>query len=809
MKLSINWLRELVNPKVNNREIVEQLTMAGLEVEGIQQACMPFEKVFTAKIIKVEQHPDADKLKVCTVRLPNEDLNIVCGDPTVTEGKVVALATIGASLKSGEFKIKRSKLRGVESQGMLCSEFELGLADTSNGIWVLPANTELGLDLYEFLQLKDEVIEVSLTPNRGDCFSVRGLARELAVLNNLTYDCADDDVAMAMETGTSNTDLKLNITIDNSTSCPRYAGRVIKNLNAHAVTPFWMKEKLRRSGVRCLYPLVDVTNYVMLELGQPMHAFDLEHITGGITVRSAYHNEKLQLLDGTELTLTTDNLVIADETEALALAGVMGGSNSAITKETTDIFLESAFFTTESTAKTARQFNRVTDSSQRFERGVDPSITVLALKRATQLLLEIASTSSTIIGEITEVCNSNFSNFTTITLREHRIKRVLGIALDSNTIENILTRLGLKLLDKTTVASDVIYKWQVPTHRFDLTLEEDLLEELARVYGYNNIPNNAPKRALDIKPLQAKTSLAQKIRTGLAGRGYFEALTYSFIDSHLQADFAPNQTALKLINPISSEMSELRLSLCPGLIKAAEYNYNHQVEHIKLYEIGKCFYLQQDGSVQEKNKLAGILVGKRTKENWDHKTEKFDFYDAKGDLEVLFSELGLQNIQFNTFASDKVLPGLHPGRSALITSDSKELGWVAVVHPGVNKKIKIDDAIILFELSLEELQIPSYTKYKEVSKFPQIRRDLAFLFKNDIKVQNLYDIVTNVAGDLLKKVYIFDVYQGKGIPDGYKSVAFAIILQHQAKTLVDEEITKIMNSVIDAVSQQLGGKLRE
>lgn len=809
MKFSVNWLRELGNfnkSKLTNEIIIEQLTMAGLEVESLEPACVNFSGVFTAEIINVEQHPDADKLKICTVRHHDQNLTVVCGDPKVAAGFKVALATVGAKLKNGDFQIKKSKLRGVESHGMLCSLSELGLAETSDGIWVLPDNIELGLDLYQYLQLDDSIMELSLTPNRGDCFSLRGVARELSVINNQLF----KDLVDVKDQYKTLPNCTLPITVLNQTACPRYVGRVIKNLNPVAITPFWMQERLRRSGIRSLYPLVDITNYVMLEYGQPMHAFDLAEISDEIIVRNADSNEKLVLLDGRELVLSSDDLLICDNVKPLALAGAMGGLHSGISSSTTNVFLESANFNTEYIARTARRHKIITDSTQRFERGVDPSITQAAITRATELLLEIAGTADTVVGEISDLCHQNLiSTKKTILLREHRLKRVLGIKLNTQEIRDILTKLGLDLLACEKVGDDVHHKWQVPSHRFDINIEEDLFEELARIHGYNNIPNVLPKRSLELKSKQPNVYLAQRIRDILTGRGYLEVLTYSFIDNKYQEYFANNQTSLKLLNPISSEMSELRLSLCPGLLKVAEYNLNHKAESLRLYEIGKTFSLDKNAECIEVNKFAGILVGKNNKEHWALESSKVDFFDAKGDLELLFAELGLQGTIFINFESHEVLSGVHPGQSAKIIYNDNYIGWLAVIHPSIKKAIKIDNPVILFELNLDELVIPSYNKYKVISKFPQIRRDLAFLFKNEIKTQDFYDIVKKEAGGLLQDLFVFDIYQGEGVPEGYKSVAFAIILQHESKTLVDDEINQMVSNIIRQITDMLGGKLRE
>lgn len=821
MKFSSNWLKEITNHNLNLNDIVQQLTMAGLEVESVENACVDFEKVYCAKLIDTKPHPDANKLNICNVEYDNNILQIVCGDPKVAgrSNIKVALAINGARLQDGKIKIKKAKLRGIESNGMLCSKAELGLAESSDGIWFLPDEIPYNIDLYEYLNLNDNIIELSLTPNRGDCFSLRGIAREVCVLNNLDNNLnisskITSDISDKLECIDSFNNIKIDI--KNHQDCPKYIGRAIKNLDPNATTPLWMQERLRRSGIRSLYPLVDVTNYVMLELGQPMHAFDLSKIDTDIIVRRADDKEKLKLLDGNELELSNKDLVIADKSKILALAGIMGGEYSAINDHTTDVFLESAFFNPNVVAGRARNYGLVTDSSQRFERGVDYNITKSAIERATELLLEIAGSKDTIIDNILENSNQDildkFSNI--IDLRYSKIKKVLGIEINHSTVLNILSSLGLDLINQDL--SKLIYKYQSPSHRFDLNIEEDIIEELARIYGYDNIPNVKPNRELIQESIDYNLELKDKIRNILSNRGYLEAITYSFIDNKLQDyfNFDKTKNIVKIINPISSEMNELRLSLIPGLLKIAKYNLNHQAESLKFYELGKCFYLDGDKNI-EQNRLAGLLAGYSMAPNWADSSRKLDFYDAKGDLEVLFNSIGLElsKVSFISFDSANLISGLHPTRSALIKYQDKILGYIGVLHPQVSKKTNIDNSVILFELFLDELKNQYYTKscniYKEVSKMPIIRRDLAFLFKNDINVSELFDIVKHEVNDLLKNIYVFDIYQGEGIPDGHKSVAFAMFIQHGSKTLVDAEINAIIDKVINSISSKLQGEIRK
>jgi len=828
MKFSVNWLREFINPSISNAQLCDQLTMAGLEVESFTPAVPKFTNVFTAKVLETKQHPDAERLKVCKVLSNKEVLTIVCGASNVAPGLTVPLAIDGAKLQDGVIKIKKSKIRGIESQGMICSVTELGLSETGAGIWELPSDTPLDVDLYEYLKLDDQIIELSITPNRGDCLSVNGIAREVKAinyLNNIQINQTTINTDLINSKIDENLDFKINIAATDA--CPSYCGRVIKNLNSNAVTPIWMQEKLRRSGIRSIYPLVDVTNYVMLELGQPMHAFDLTKINKEINVRFAYKQETLVLLDNTTLELTDTDLVICDQTKPLALAGIKGGLDSGITNLTTDILLESAFFTPTAIMGKARHYNISSDGSQRWERGVDPILDKLAMDRATTLLLEIAGTDNTAVSKILEVKNENYyqENLNkSIKLRHHRIKRLLGIELENTAVRNILTSLGLVL---QSYENDV-YTFLVPSYRFDLNIEEDLLEELARIHGYNNIPNTIPNRSLDLLNIQDKVNLEKNIRNILSGRGYLETINYSFIDNELQADFNPNNLAsksrgiLKLINPISSEMSELRQSLCPGLIKTAKYNFNHQTDYLKLYEIGKCFYKNADNTISEENKLAGIIAGNKGPTNWHNKSAKVDFFDIKGDLEVLFADLNISHVSFCSI--DWVMQNLqnsginigytnctaiHPGQSALILCNNKVIGWVGKLHPQVSKKTDIDNSVILFELSLEELEMPGYTCYKDVSKMPSIKRDLAFLFKQNVTAQQIFDTVKSTVGSLLKNMEIFDVYQGDGIQQGYKSLAFSMILQDFDKTLVDNEIVAVINNVVDVITNKLGGQLRE
>ncbi len=792
MKISEKWLKEWVNPGISTEELAAQITMAGLEVDAIEHLGNNLDGVVVGEIVKAEQHPDADKLRVCTVNVGiSENLQIICGAPNAREGIKVAVATIGSVLP-GDFKIKKAKLRGVESYGMLCSGKELQLSEESDGIMELDLDAPLGQPLVQFLDLNDSVIEVDLTPNRGDCLGMRGIAREVGVLNQVNFSEPECNPVAPVIDDTFPIDLEA------TEACPRYVGRVIRNIDPTAKTPDWMKQRLERAGVRAIEPSVDVTNYVLLELGHPMHAFDLDVLEGGIKVRWAKENEKLTLLDGQEVELKTDTLLIADHVKPLAIAGVMGGEHSGISSNTKHVFLESAFFQPIHIAGRARSYGLHTDASHRFERGVDYELQVKAIERATQLLIDICG------GEPGPVVDQKdaaaLPNKEPVILRRSRVERILGIHLEDSQIEDILTRLGMSLSPQQD-------GWQVsiPSYRFDITIEEDLIEELARVYGYNRIPCRVPQNEMKMVARPENKVRKSQIRNLLVARDFQEAITYSFVDPESQKLINPDVPSIELLNPISSELSVMRTSLWPALIKSAAYNFNRQQERIRLFEMGLRFENHADG-LRQIPTLAAVVGGSRNNESWQGKSPLVDFYDLKGDLEAVLN-LTVNSDSYRFTIEEHA--ALHPGQSARVYQGDKAVGWIGKLHPDKKKSLDLEQDLFMFEIDLEAIISKKLPKFAELSRYPSIRRDLALVVNESVQVAQLIDLIRQTAGNLLKHINIFDIYRGEGVDSGRKSVALALVLQHANRTLKDAEVNAVVDRTVKELEKQLGAVLRD
>ncbi|MFV8781683.1 phenylalanine--tRNA ligase subunit beta [Microbulbifer sp. SA54] len=792
MKFSNAWLREWVNPSLTAQELADQITMAGLEVDAVEAVAGEFSGVVVGEIVGCEQHPDADKLRVCKVKgHPDGEMQVVCGAPNARVGIKIPFATVGAVLP-GDFKIKKAKLRGVESFGMLCAQTELELGDDNDGIWELPADAPTGTDLREYLQLDDSTIEVDLTPNRSDCLGVAGIAREVGVLNR----CAVQ--GPVVEPVAAKIEDSLPVSLMAEEACPRYVGRVIRNIDITATTPLWMAERLRRSGVRSIDPVVDVTNYVLLELGQPMHAFDLDKLNGGIKVRMAEQGEKLTLLDAQEVELQAGTLVIADDKAPLAIAGIMGGLDSSVTEGTRNIFLESAFFAPLAIAGKARSYGLHTDSSHRFERGVDYRLQEKAIERATQLLLDIVGgePGPVHLREATEAMPAERR----ITLRRARVKNGLGIDMADDEIVEIITRLGLEKLSENAEG----WTFLVPSFRFDIAIESDLLEELARVYGYNRIPSISLTAALDIVPREEADVAQNRLEQTLLARGYQEAITFSFIDRESSAKFDPEAEPVALQNPISSDLAVMRTTLMAGLVKALQYNLNRQQDRVRLFETGLRFVPAAEGLKQERM-IAGLIYGTRQPEGWAGTKDVVDFYDIKADVEALLAHYDAE-AEFTFIAAKH--PALHPGQCAQVLRNGEEVGFVGALHPTLQKTYDLPKAAFLFELSQDALGQSLLPAFKPLSKFPEVRRDLAILADAETPVGDLLKVAVEAAGEYLTDFNVFDVYQGKGIDFNRKSVAMGLTFQHPSRTLNDEEINAAVDAVVRELEQKYNASLR-
>lgn len=795
MKFSEQWLREWVNPAINSDALAEQITMAGLEVDGMEPAASQFHGVVVGEVVECNQHPNADKLRVTKVDVGGDRLlDIVCGAPNCRKGLKVAVATVGAVLP-GDFKIKAAKLRGEPSEGMLCSFSELGINDEQNGIIELAADAPVGESIRDYLKLDDNIIEISVTPNRADCLGIMGIARDVAVLNNLALNVPD------IHPITATIDETVPITVNAPKACPRYLGRVIKGIDVTVASPLWMKEKLRRCGIRSIDPVVDVTNYVLMELGQPMHAFDLARIEGGITIRMAKEGEKLTLLDGNEISLNADTLVIADDHKALALAGIFGGEYSGVSSTTRDVLLECAYFNPMAITGRARRYGLHTDASHRYERGVDPQVQVRAMERATQLLLDICGGQAGAIIDMT--ASDTLPQAASIMLRREKLDRLIGHPIADNQVTEILQRLGCKV--------NVLHNaWEAvaPSWRFDMAIEEDLIEEVARVYGYNNIPNIPVRADLVMASHQEAILPLARAKAMLVDLGYQEAITYSFVDPKIQSLLHPEEAALSLPSPISADMSVMRLSLWSGLLSAVVYNQNRQQPRIRLFETGLRFIPDSAAplGIRQDEMLAGVITGNRYQEHWDLPSQPVDFYDLKGDLETVLTLTGKSDdIHFKAVFHS----ALHPGQSAAIYLDGKRIGFIGVIHPKLERKLNLNGRTIVFEVEWSAIAERRIPQAREISRYPANRRDIAIVVAENVAASDIIKECKKVGENQIVGINLFDVYRGNGVADGFKSLAISLVLQDTTHTLEEEEIATTIAKCVEALKQRFQASLRD
>ena len=791
MKISENWLRTWVNPAIDSDTLSDQLTMLGLEVDELVPAAKPFTGVVIGEVLTVVQHPDADRLRVTTVNIGSgEPLQIVCGAPNVRVGMKAPVATIGAVLP-GDFKIKKGKLRGVESQGMLCGASEIDLEDKIDGLLELPADAPVGTNIREYLNLDDHVIDISITPNRGDCFSIRGVAREIGVINQLPVTAPEiQDVAATLAD-----QKQVVVTTD---GCPRYLGRVIKNVNTKAPTPEWMEQALARSGIRQHSILVDITNYVLMELGQPLHAFDGDEVQGSVHVRQASANEKLVLLNEQEIELTEDVMVIADDVKALAIAGIMGGLSSSVTDETTEIFLESAFFAPLHIAGRARRYGLHTDASQRYERGVDFELPMIAMQRASQLIQALAGGDfgPITVSEKTELLPKREA----IELNQAQVDQLLGYQVPTVFITDALQRLGC---DVTVKAEG---EWIVvpPSHRYDMAIYQDLIEEVARIHGYDNIQISLPVIDVKLAQHQDQFELTQ-LRQTLVTLGYQEAISFSFADLKLEKQLNSQVNPLALANPISSDLAVMRSTLLSSLIPCVQYNINRQQSRVRFFELGLRFDYQNAKSIEDLKQiptLAMIAVGSKQIESWHGKAQVMDFFDLKGEVEEI---LAAGRVQVEYVRSDR--EWLHPGQSAEILVDGKSVGYLGRLHPSLENALDLSTTWIA-ELDQSAVLQTYVSNFTELSRFPSVRRDIALVISDKINVSEIQQLIEKTGGELLDSTWLFDVYTGHGVEQGKRSLAFALLWQHPSRTLEDAEIKSGMDHIIQVLEDTYQATLR-
>ena len=783
MKFSETWLRTFANPPLDTEKLAHALTFAGLEVEEVEPVAPAFDRVVVGQVLSVEKHPGADRLSVCQVNVGVAPLTIVCGAPNVRPGIKVPAALIGAKLPGLE--IKAANVRGVESQGMLCSEKELGLSTEAAGLMVLSDDLPVGANLREALELDDHVLTTKPTPNRGDCLSILGVAREVAAVTGAKLEAPGE---RRIDAAISDT---LSITLEAPDGCPRYTGRLVRGVNARAATPRWMVARLERSGLRSISAVVDITNYVMLELGQPLHAFDAAKLDGGIRVRYAREGETLELLNGETPALRSSYLVIADDRKAVALAGIMGGAPTAVSDETTDIFLESAYFTPDVIAGKSRELGFGSDSSFRYERGVDFHGTQRALDRATELVLQICG------GRAGPVCEARarLPERKPVRVRLDRAERVLGIPMPADESQDIFRRLGFAF-----ESSGNSYTVTPPSYRFDVAIEEDLIEELARIHGYDRIPAAEPVAPATMLPVPERVRTRAAVRVKLVLRDYSEVVTYSFIDRQWEEDFCGNSDPIALANPIASQMSVMRSSLIPGLVTTAAFNVRHRQSRVRLFEMGRCFLRSGDDYAQP-IRVGAIAYGDALHEQWGTPKRRVDFYDVKGDLEVLFApgEIRVEPASH---------PAFHPGKSGRIKAGTRDAGWIGELHPRWQQKYDLPSAPVLLEVDYEALAWEALPEFSEVAKVPPVRRDMAALFDEAVPYEAVVEGLRRGAPAIVTDVRVFDVYRGADLPKGKKSLAFMVLLQDTRKTLTDAEVESAVSQLRETLRQQFDATLR-
>jgi len=788
MKASISWLKSLCPTDLSVDEIVSRLTMAGLEVDGVEPAAKSFTNVVVGEVLAVSQHPDADKLNVCEVTDGESTYQVVCGAPNVRAGLKVPFARVGAVL-GDDFKIKQAKLRGVESNGMLCGADELGLSDERDGLMELPASFVTGADFAELLSLPDDVVEVDLTPNRGDCLSITGLTRELGVLSQTAVHF------VACDPVDPESDETHDVHLSAPEGCPCYVGRVIENVDVSRPTPIWMVERLRRSGIRSIDAIVDITNYVMLELGQPMHAFDRDQLVGAVDVRMANDGEQLVLLDGKTLTLTHDVLVIADQEKPLALAGIMGGEHSGISEKTTSVFLESAFFDPITIAGKARRYGLHTDASARFERGVDWQLAEHACQRATALMIEICGGTP---GPVMITDNEQALPTTqVIELSNARIEQQLKINLASDTIEAMLKALGFGV--------EIVeggFRCVAPSWRFDVSIEQDLIEEIARIYGYNNLPTSLPAQALSMASVPEAETPLMRLKHYLVDQDIQEAITYSFVDPETQAILGDGVEGVRLANPIASNLAEMRRSLIPGLVEAVRHNVNRQAPRVRLFETGQCFVSQSD-QLDQSERVGIAMYGQSDPLHFSG-DRQVDFFDIKGVVDGLATLNGGEALTWSSAEH----PALAPGQTASVSLNGELLGIVGRLHPRLARELDLPKPLFLADLALSPLLCGQVTAFKAISRYPRVSRDLAIIVDDAVEWQQIVDAVGSISDARIQSVELFDVYRGTGVPEGRQSFALSVSLQDSEKTLEDAAIQELVDQVVQILHERTGAELR-
>ena len=784
MKFSERWLRTFADPDLSTQGLAHALTMAGLEVEEVSPAAPTFEGVVIGHVLSVEPHPNAQKLSVCSVDVGGaKPLSIVCGAPNVSVGVKAPCATVGAKLPG--MQIREAKLRGVLSQGILCSAAELGISNDASGLMLLEPDASTGGDIRRALDLDDQIFSVNLTANRGDCLSLLGIAREVSAITGA-------DLRLA-GTKTVKDDLKdrLGITLSAPEACPRYAGRILRGVNAAAPTPGSIVRRLERSGVRSISAIVDLTNYVMLEFGQPMHAFDLQKLTGNIDVRFARPGEKLELLNDQTVDLEPDMLLICDDSGPVALAGIMGGAATAVTPQTSDVFLEAAFFSPWVVAGKWRHLGFSTDASHRYERGVDYKGIERGLERLSQLILDVCGGQAGVVNDV----GADLPTRADVSVRVSRAERVLGMQIGAQRVEEILERLEMQ-----PRGSDGVFVVTPPSYRFDISIEEDLIEEIIRIEGYENLPATLPQATASMRASAEHVQDMGRIRQAMVVRDYQEVITYSFVDEAWEKDFGGNTAPIRLANPIAEQLSVMRSNLLGSLVDTLRFNLNRRQPRVRLFEISRVF--RPDGKgFDQRRRLGAIAYGFARPEQWGSEARPVDFYDLRGDLESLFSPLVIDLVAAQHSA-------LHPGKSAHVLVSGRVVGWIGELHPGLRQRYEIPEAAVAFEVDADAIAERPLPAYAEFSKFPLVRRDIAVEVADEIPVQTLLAALNHGRSSIVEEVAVFDLYRGKGIESGKKGLAFRVLLQDTQKTLTDAGVDSAVAGLREILEREHGAKLR-
>jgi len=784
MNFPEHWLRTFADPDLSTQGLAHVLTMAGLEVEDVTPAAPVFEGVVVGHVLSVEQHPNAQKLHVCAVDIGHTNaLSIVCGAPNVSTGVKVPCATVGAKLPG--IQIREAKLRGVPSQGMLCSATELGISDDASGLMLLDSDAPIGSDIRQVLDLDDQIFSLKLTANRGDCLSMLGVAREVSAITGVELRMPDTKTVEAV------LDDRLEVTLSDPEACPRYAGRILRGVNAAAPTPDSIVRRLERSGVRSISAIVDLTNYVMLELGQPMHAFDLAKLAGNIDVRFARTGETLELLNGQTIDLEPDMLLICDDSGPVALAGIMGGAATAVTPQTTDVFLEAAFFSPKVVAGKWRHLGFSTDASHRYERGVDYEGVGRAYERLSQLILDVCGGQAATANDVV----ASLPTRTDVRVRVSRVEKVLGMPVSAERIQEILERLEMQ-----PRRSGDAFVVTPPSYRFDIAIEEDLIEEIIRIEGYEKLPATLPKAHAGMRAIPERHQDMSRIRQAMIARDYQEVVTYSFVDESWEKDFGGNAAPIRLANPIAEQLSVMRSNLLGSLVDTLRFNLNRRQPRVRLFEISRVFSHEEE-RIDQRRRLGAIAYGYAHSEQWGAEARNIDFYDLRGDLESLFSPRTIEVVA-------ALHPALHPGKSAQIVVDGQEVGWIGELHPGLRQRYEIPEAVVAFEVDIDAIAERPIPAYEAFSKYPIVRRDIAIEVADDIPVQALLASMNQCRSSIVKDVAVFDLYRGKGIDSDKKGLAFRVLLQDTQKTLTDAGVDSAVADLRQILEREHGAKLR-